>query len=80
MFLLTYFFIRGQQLKYRGHVVHFLRDLSLLPKDLDIVILRPAGTQDDPENSQLHERRVVETWLEIRITLVIETLFLTGRT
>ena len=39
-------------MKYHGHVIHFLRDvdkiygeLPLLPKDLDVVILRPPGTQ-----------------------------------
>jgi hypothetical protein len=44
---------RGQQYKYKGHVINFLRDvgriynqLPLLPKDLDIIILRPANALD----------------------------------
>ncbi|KNB13921.1 hypothetical protein FOXG_12538 [Fusarium oxysporum f. sp. lycopersici 4287] len=43
--------VRGQQYKYRGHVVHFLREvglvynqLPLLPQELNIVLLRPANT------------------------------------
>ena len=41
--------------KYRGHIVHFLRDVGKLHKelpliltDLDVVILRPAGAASDP--------------------------------
>jgi hypothetical protein len=47
--------VRGQQYKYKGHIVNFLRDtgrvyntLPLLPNDLDIVILRPSNTSADP--------------------------------
>ncbi|KAF6518454.1 hypothetical protein HZS61_002532 [Fusarium oxysporum f. sp. conglutinans] len=43
--------VRGQQYKYRGHVVHFLREVGLvynqfplLPQELNIVLLRPANT------------------------------------
>ncbi|KAG7002669.1 ATP-dependent DNA helicase PIF1 [Fusarium oxysporum f. sp. conglutinans] len=43
--------VRGQQYKYRGHVVHFLREVGLvynqfplLPQELNIVLLRPADT------------------------------------
>ena len=43
--------VRGQQSKYRGHVVHFLREvglvynqLPLLPQELNTVLLRPANT------------------------------------
>ncbi|KID82377.1 ATP-dependent DNA helicase PIF1 [Metarhizium guizhouense ARSEF 977] len=43
--------VRGQQYKYRGHVVHFLREvglvnnqLPLLPQELNTVLLRPANT------------------------------------
>ncbi|EAQ86310.1 hypothetical protein CHGG_07563 [Chaetomium globosum CBS 148.51] len=70
------FTVRGQQYKYRGHVVHFLRDvgkvydeLPLLPKDLDIVILRPSGSEADPAMDRQFRkrfrirRRVVATWL-----------------
>lgn len=45
----------GQQYKYRGHVINFLRDvgsvysqLPLLPRDLDIIILRPRNATDQP--------------------------------
>ncbi|EAQ88882.1 hypothetical protein CHGG_05501 [Chaetomium globosum CBS 148.51] len=68
--------VRGQQYKYRGHVVHFLRDvgkvyseLPLLPKDLDIVILRPRGSEaveqmDRQFRNRFRVRRAaVETWL-----------------
>ncbi len=44
------FLYRGQQYKYRGHVVNFLRDVSKvfdqlprLPQELDIILLRPAN-------------------------------------
>lgn len=46
---------RGQQYRYQGHIVHFLRDigrvydeLPLLPRELDIVLLRPADTNEHP--------------------------------
>lgn len=46
---------RGQQYKYRGHIINFLRDtgsvytqLPLLPQELDIVILRPRNSTDQP--------------------------------
>ncbi len=71
------FTVRGQQYKYRGHVVHFLRDvgkiyheLPLLPKDLDIVILRPAGATSNPAMDRQFRkrfrirRRVVALWLD----------------
>jgi hypothetical protein len=45
--------VRGQQYKYKGHIINFLRDtgrvykiLPLLPQNLDIVILRPFNTAD----------------------------------
>jgi len=45
--------VRGAQYKYRGHVVHFLRDvgkvysqLPCLVRDLEIVILLPSNTAD----------------------------------
>jgi len=66
--------VRGQQFRYRGHVVYFLRnvgkiyeELPLLPQDLDIVILRPSS--DGPEIPQQFRkrfrvcRRVLEQWL-----------------
>jgi hypothetical protein len=68
--------VRGQQYKYRGHVVHFLRDvgkvyseLSLLPEDLDIVILRPRGSEDVERMDRQFRNRfrvrraAVEVWL-----------------
>ncbi|KAJ6436330.1 ATP-dependent DNA helicase pfh1 [Purpureocillium lavendulum] len=43
--------VRGQQYKYRGHIVHFLRDvgkvyrqLPLLPPELDVILLRPPNS------------------------------------
>lgn len=68
--------VRGQQYKYRGHVVHFLRDvgkvyneLPLLPRDLDIVILRPPRDQRTVGMELQFRRRFrirrapVEQWL-----------------
>jgi hypothetical protein len=50
---------RGVQFKYKGHVVNFLQDvgkiynkLPLLPKDLDIIILRPANSTTVPRINQ----------------------------
>jgi hypothetical protein len=47
--------IRRQQYKYCEHVVNFLNNtakvynvLPLLPKDLDIIIIRPKGWRTDP--------------------------------
>ncbi|KAH5706128.1 hypothetical protein HBI81_243950 [Parastagonospora nodorum] len=46
--------IRGQQYKYRGHVVNFLNNtakvyntLPLLPEDLDVIIIRPKNWSSD---------------------------------
>ncbi|KAJ5183746.1 hypothetical protein N7492_001362 [Penicillium capsulatum] len=43
--------VRGQQYRYRGHIVHFLRktgrlyeQLPILPQDLNIILLRPSNT------------------------------------
>ncbi|KAI8395030.1 hypothetical protein FOFC_21522 [Fusarium oxysporum] len=45
--------VRGQQYKYRGHIVHFLRDvgkvysqLPLLPPELDVILLRPPTASE----------------------------------
>ncbi|PON19971.1 hypothetical protein TGAM01_v211164 [Trichoderma gamsii] len=45
--------VRGAQYKYRGHVVHFLRnvgklfeELPVLPENLDIILLRPPVDGD----------------------------------
>lgn len=47
--------VRGQQYRYRGHIVHFLRDvgrvydqLPLLPADIDMILLRPSNTDKVP--------------------------------
>ncbi|KAK8913436.1 hypothetical protein VCV18_011442 [Metarhizium anisopliae] len=47
--------VRGAQYKYRGHVVHFLRNVSklfqelpVLPENLDIILLRPPAMDGDP--------------------------------
>ncbi|EDN09817.1 predicted protein [Histoplasma mississippiense (nom. inval.)] len=68
--------VRGQQYKYKGHVVNFLQDtdriynsLPLLPKDLDIIVLRPSNTSADPRLSHQFRRdftvrkAVVKQWL-----------------
>jgi ATP-dependent DNA helicase PIF1 len=48
--------IRGQQYRYSGHVCNFLRDigkiynkLPLLPRDLEIILLKPANTDTNPD-------------------------------
>lgn len=69
--------IRGEQYKYSGHVCNFLRDigkvyskLPLLPKDLEIVLLKPANTAANPGlNRQFKKdykvrRRAIQLWLE----------------
>ncbi|KAM4062541.1 ATP-dependent DNA helicase PIF1 [Hirsutella rhossiliensis] len=50
--------VRGAQYKYRGHVIHFLRnigrlfeELPVLPKELDIVLLRPPNMEGDLASS-----------------------------
>ncbi|KAF7137062.1 hypothetical protein CNMCM5793_006913 [Aspergillus hiratsukae] len=47
--------IRGQQFKYKGHIVNFMRNtarvfnrLPLLPSDLEVILLRPLNTDSDP--------------------------------
>ncbi|KAJ3455288.1 hypothetical protein MRS44_013888 [Fusarium solani] len=56
--------VRGQQYKYRGHVVHFLREvglvynqLPLLPQELNIVLLRPANTSSHANLSRQFTRQ-----------------------
>ncbi|KAG4268366.1 hypothetical protein FPRO04_12472 [Fusarium proliferatum] len=46
---------RGQQYKYKGHVVNFLKDvgqvyrqLPLLPRELDVIVLRPRNQSAQP--------------------------------
>ncbi|KAM4067814.1 PIF1-like helicase [Hirsutella rhossiliensis] len=55
--------VRGAQYKYRGHVVHFLRnvgrlfeELPVLPEELDIIILRPPNIEGDPRFRQQFAR------------------------
>jgi hypothetical protein len=68
--------IRGQQYKYRGHVVNFLNNtakvynvLPLLPEDLDIIIIRPKGWRTDPRMANQGRKdfkvrkAVIKTWL-----------------
>lgn len=47
--------VRGQQYRYQGHVVHFLRDigrvydqLPLVPAELDVILLRPSDADENP--------------------------------
>ena len=69
--------VRGQQYKYSGHVCNFLCDigkvytkLPLLPKDLEIVLLKPADTANNPGLSRQFKkdykvrRTAVTIWLE----------------
>ena len=56
--------VRGQQYKYRGHVVHFLREvglvynqLPLLPQELNTVLLRPANTSSHANLSRQFTRQ-----------------------
>jgi hypothetical protein len=46
--------VRGAQFRYTGHVVNFMRDvarvydnLPLLPRDLDVTVLRPSNADSD---------------------------------
>ncbi|EAQ87454.1 hypothetical protein CHGG_04073 [Chaetomium globosum CBS 148.51] len=62
------FLYRGQQYKYRGHVVNFLRDvgeaynqLPRLPRELDVIVLRPANfAQQDHVIRQFRRRFFVK--------------------
>ncbi|KAJ2965409.1 hypothetical protein NQ176_g10632 [Zarea fungicola] len=69
--------VRGQQYKYRGHVVHFLREvglvynqLPLLPQELNTVLLRPANTSSHANLSRQFTRQfrvrrnAVMVWLD----------------
>ncbi|KAF2706208.1 hypothetical protein K504DRAFT_438267, partial [Pleomassaria siparia CBS 279.74] len=68
--------VRGIQYKYRGHICNFLSNtakvynrLPLLPADLDIIILRPANSRDDPRMERQFRdnyrvrRNVIKEWL-----------------
>jgi hypothetical protein len=69
--------VRGSQFRYRGHVVNFLNNtgkvynrLPLLPSDLDIIIIRPAGYRRHPKMRKQFRKdfrvrkHVVRRWLE----------------
>lgn len=69
--------IRGQQHKYCGHIVHFLRDvgkvyrqLPLLPPELDVILLRPPHASEHTHlNRQFRgqfrvRRRCLQQWLD----------------
>ena len=67
---------RGQQWKYKGHVIHFLRDvakvydqLPLLPEDIDVVLLRPAGHAADERVQRQFRREFRVRQAHIRIWL-----------
>ncbi|KAM4067942.1 ATP-dependent DNA helicase PIF1 [Hirsutella rhossiliensis] len=68
---------RGQQYKYRGHVINFLRDighvytqLPLLPRELDIIIIRPGDSTNQPHVVRQFRRQFrvrqghIRVWLE----------------
>jgi hypothetical protein len=74
-------------------VVHFLRDvgkvyseLPLLPSDLDIVILRPRGSEGVEQMSRQFRRRfrvrraAVEAWLKFLQPITLTTGILFGTT
>lgn len=51
--------VRGQQYKYTGYIINFLRDtgkvynkLLMLPSDLDIIMLRPSNTSENTNLSR----------------------------
>ncbi|KJK85038.1 hypothetical protein H633G_11133 [Metarhizium anisopliae BRIP 53284] len=69
--------VRGQQYRYRGHVVHFLREvglvynqLPLLPQELNTVLLRPDNTSSHANLSRQFtrqfrvRRQAVMIWLD----------------
>jgi hypothetical protein len=69
--------VRGQQYKYRGHIVHFLRDvgkvysqLPLLPPELDVILLRPPNAGEHAHlNRQFRRqfrvrRHCLQVWLD----------------
>ncbi|KAG7000101.1 hypothetical protein FocnCong_v012805 [Fusarium oxysporum f. sp. conglutinans] len=69
--------VRGQQYKYRGHIVHFLRDvgkvyrqLPLLPSELDVILLRPPNASERAHLDRQFRRqfrvrrRCLQAWLD----------------
>lgn len=71
--------IKGQQFFYSGHTVNFMQNvtkvyqkLSLLPSDLDIIILKPASGSDNDNraiNQRLEQifcvqREKIRVWLD----------------
>ncbi|KPM39851.1 hypothetical protein AK830_g6688 [Neonectria ditissima] len=67
---------RGQQYKYRGHVINFLRDvgsvytqLPLLPRDLDILILRPRNAAQQPHVVRQFQKQFQVQQNHIRVWL-----------
>jgi hypothetical protein len=70
------FLYRGQQYKYRGHVVNFLRDvgkvysqLPRLPRELDIILLRPSNFNQQPHVVRQFRRNFYVKQSNIRIWL-----------
>lgn len=69
--------VRGRRYKYSGHVCNFLRDvgkvydkLPLLPQDIEVVLLKPANSAENPGLSRQFKkdykvrRTPVTMWLE----------------
>ena len=69
--------VRGIQFKYTGHVCNFLKNigkiyskLPLLPRELEIIILKPANHSENPgmtrqfKNEYKVRKRAIEVWLE----------------
>ena len=66
--------VRGQQYKYKGHICNFSKDtariyrkLPLLPKDVDLVVLKPAGNEEQARRQFKKDFKVrgqvIKAWL-----------------
>ncbi|KAH0826840.1 hypothetical protein AYO21_07253 [Fonsecaea monophora] len=69
--------VRGAQYRYKGHICNFLRDtgliyskLPLLPRDLELVLLRPPNADANPLLNRQFRRdfrvrqRAIREWLQ----------------
>ncbi|KAG7403961.1 hypothetical protein Forpi1262_v018642 [Fusarium oxysporum f. sp. raphani] len=85
--------VRGQQYKYRGHIVHFLRDvgkvyrqLPLLPSELDVILLRPPNASEHADldrqfRRQFRVRRPVSRrgWISCAVAIRATEILLSAR-
>jgi ATP-dependent DNA helicase PIF1 len=73
---------RGQQYKYRGHICNFLCDsgriydeLPLLPRELNVLVPRPARSKDDPRvQRQFSKNYIVRRWAVLGCAKVVALL------